>query len=66
MEACVGIVNTVERGENCVPWPLVYGVGINVKTGDIFSAQVLDKGPDLALRQARLFTGSHQVKKKES
>ncbi len=35
---------------NGAPWPLVYGIGINVKTGEIFPAQFTDKGPDMDLR----------------
>lgn len=29
--ACVGELNTTIRGG--IPWPLIYGVGVNVKTG---------------------------------
>lgn len=57
--ACVGIVNTVQRGD--IPWPIVYGVGINIKTGEIFPSTVMDKGPDIPLRHARLITGSYSV-----
>lgn len=29
--ACVGQLNTTIRGG--IPWPLIYGVGVNIKTG---------------------------------
>jgi protein N-terminal asparagine amidohydrolase len=38
---CVGEVCTVRR--NGAPWPLIYGIAVNVKTGDIFPAQFTDK-----------------------
>jgi len=44
-----------------INWPIIYGVGVNIKTGEIFPANFPDKGPDLPLRMARHFTGSHQV-----
>ncbi len=40
-------------------------IGVNLKTGDIFPATYPDKGPDIPLRGARLFTGSHCVRKKQ-
>jgi len=57
LTACIGEMNTTLRGE--VPWPIMYGVGVNVKTGEIFPSTFLDKGPDIPLRHARLLTGSH-------
>ena len=53
---CVGELATVRR--NGAPWPLVYGLAVNVKTGDIFPAQFTDKGPDMDLRSAR-YSPSH-------
>ena len=44
-----------------MPWPIVYGIGINVKSGDIFPAQFTDKGPDLDIRMARTLTGGDNV-----
>ena len=35
--------------------------GVNVKTGEIFPATFPDKGPDMALRSTRQFTGNVQV-----
>jgi len=56
---CVGELCTVRR--NGAPWPLIYGLGVNVKTGDIFPAQFTDKGPDMDLRAARTLTGGEGV-----
>lgn len=58
-QACVGELNTILRGES--NWPIIYGVGVNIKTGEIFPASFPDKGPDLPLRQARNFTGGQTV-----
>lgn len=38
-----------------------YSLGVNVKTGEIFQATFPDKGPELALRSARLLTSSTHV-----
>lgn len=58
-QACVGELNTVLRGD--INWPILYGVGVNIKTGEIFPATFTDKGPDQALRHARNFTGGQTV-----
>lgn len=58
-QACVGELNTILRGET--NWPIIYGIGVNIKTGEIFPAAFTDKGPDLQLRQARNFTGGQTV-----
>lgn len=50
---CVGELNTTYRDE--VRWPILYGVAVNVKTGDIFPATFTDREPDLLLRHARNF-----------
>jgi len=57
---CVGEVCTVRR--NGTPWPLLLGVGVNVKTGkgELFPAQFTDKGPDMDLRTARVLTGGER------
>ncbi|XP_043229566.1 protein N-terminal asparagine amidohydrolase-like [Amphibalanus amphitrite] len=56
---CLGDLNTIIRaGMN---WPVVYGVGVNVETGELFPATFPDKGPEMALRSARFYTGGHQV-----
>jgi len=56
---CVGEVCTIHR--NGTPWPVIYGAGVNVKTGEIFPAQFTDKGPDMDLRNARTLTGGENV-----
>lgn len=47
-QACVGELNTTMRGDT--NWPIVYGVGVNTRTGEIFPATFPDKGPDIQLR----------------
>lgn len=59
-QACVGELNT-RNGRGDINWPIIYGVGVNIKTGEIFPASFPDKGPDLQLRQARNFTGGQTV-----
>ncbi|XP_043228377.1 protein N-terminal asparagine amidohydrolase-like [Amphibalanus amphitrite] len=55
---CLGELNTITRdGMN---WPVVYGVGVTVETGELFPASFPDKGPEMALRHARFYTGGHQ------
>lgn len=58
-QACVGELNTILRGD--INWPIIYGVGVNIRTGEIFPASFPDKGPDIPLRQARNFTGGQNV-----
>lgn len=53
--ACVGELNTIMRGN--IPWPVIYGIGVNVRTGELFPATFPDKGPDCALRTARFIAG---------
>ena len=55
---CVGELCTVRR--NNAPYPIIYGVGVNVKTGEIFPAQFTDKGPDMDIRMARILTGKKE------
>lgn len=57
--ACIGEMNTTIRGG--LAWPIIYGVGFNIKTGEIFHATFPDKGPDMALRSARQLTGSSHL-----
>ena len=56
---CIGDLCTLNR--NGVTYPIIYGVGVNVKTGDIFPAQFNEKGPDMDLRYARTLTGGDNV-----
>lgn len=57
--ACIGEMNTTIR-EN-IQWPMIYGIGVNLKTGEIFPASFPEKGPDQPLRYARHLTGVQQV-----
>ncbi|CAG0884174.1 unnamed protein product [Darwinula stevensoni] len=56
---CVGELNSTIRGG--IHWPIIYGIAVNVKTGEIFPATFPEKGPDMPLRNARHFTGGHQI-----
>lgn len=58
-QACIVDLNTIIRNDR--NWPIVYGVGVNIRTGEIFPATFPDKGPELPLRQARSFTGAQNV-----
>lgn len=41
--------------------PVVYGIGVNVKTGHVFPASFMCRGPAEELRSARTFTGGQMV-----
>ncbi|CAL1535604.1 unnamed protein product [Lymnaea stagnalis] len=56
--ACITHHNTVYR--NKIPFPVVYGLAVNVKTGELHPASFPDKGPDIPLRGARHFTGGKE------
>lgn len=58
-QACVGELNSILRGE--INWPIIYGIAVNIRTGEIYPATFPDKGPDQPLRQARNFTGGQTV-----
>ncbi|GBP15721.1 Protein N-terminal asparagine amidohydrolase [Eumeta japonica] len=53
--ACCCELNTALGGG--APAPLVTGVGVDVRAGDLFPATFPDKGPDMPLRGARCITG---------
>lgn len=53
MTACIGEHNTMYK--NHVPFPIIYGIAADVKTGQIFNAAFPDHGPDIPLRSARHF-----------
>lgn len=57
--SCTGELNTMVR--NGMNWPILYGCGVNVKTGEIFPATFPDKGPEQPLRSARHLTGGQQI-----
>ena len=56
---CIGDLCTLNR--NGIAWPIIYGIGVNVKTGEIFPAQFSEKGPDMDIRYARTLTGGDNV-----
>ncbi|XP_037621591.1 protein N-terminal asparagine amidohydrolase [Sebastes umbrosus] len=41
--------------------PVVYGMGVNVKTGEVFPSSFTHKGPAEELRSARTFTGGQMA-----
>ncbi|XP_056265851.1 protein N-terminal asparagine amidohydrolase [Pseudoliparis swirei] len=41
--------------------PVVYGIGVNVKTGEVFPSSFTYKGPAEELRSARTFTGGEMA-----
>ncbi|XP_061715596.1 protein N-terminal asparagine amidohydrolase isoform X1 [Cydia pomonella] len=53
--ACCCELNTALGGG--APAPLVTGVGVDIRQGDLFPATFPDKGPELPLRGARTITG---------
>lgn len=57
--ACICEINSRTTGG--IHCPVIYGIGVNVKTGEIFPATFPEKGPEIPLRTARHFTGTHQV-----
>ncbi|XP_038676638.1 protein N-terminal asparagine amidohydrolase [Scyliorhinus canicula] len=56
---CLTELNDVVKKN--VHWPVIYGIAINVKTGEIFHATFPDKGPDEVIRSARNFLGGSVI-----
>ncbi|XP_043945111.1 protein N-terminal asparagine amidohydrolase isoform X2 [Protopterus annectens] len=52
---CVTELNDVVK--NGIHWPIIYGIGVDVKTGEIFNASFPDRGPDEVLRSVRTSEG---------
>eukprot|EP00092_Neocalanus_flemingeri_P058476 GFUD01069687.1.p1 GENE.GFUD01069687.1~~GFUD01069687.1.p1 ORF type:complete len:338 (+),score=99.79 GFUD01069687.1:96-1109(+) len=50
--ACTGSLNTVMK--EGVPWPRLYGGGVDVSTGEVFAAKFSYHGPDPDIRSLRL------------
>jgi len=50
--ACIGTVNT--KTKDGVAWPKIYGGGVEVDTGEVFTAQFSYHGPDPDIRALRL------------
>ncbi|XP_013787100.1 protein N-terminal asparagine amidohydrolase-like [Limulus polyphemus] len=57
--ACITELNNSLRGN--INWPVIYGIGVNVKSGEIFPATFPDKGPDVPLRSTRYFTSCYDM-----
>ncbi|XP_044159736.1 protein N-terminal asparagine amidohydrolase isoform X1 [Bufo gargarizans] len=56
---CVTDIN--DKKENGIHLPVIYGIAVNVKTGEIFKAKFQDRQPDEDLRSAYIMTGGHMV-----
>ncbi|KAK3769158.1 hypothetical protein RRG08_014022 [Elysia crispata] len=56
--ACITHFNTEYR--NSVPFPIIYGVAYDVKSGKLLRATFPNKGPDMGLRGARHCTGGKE------
>jgi len=63
----MSILNTITTSSQMIDLtalsigPLVSGVGVSVKTGEVISAHFSDKGPDMDLRTARTLAGGQNV-----
>ncbi|XP_013781050.1 protein N-terminal asparagine amidohydrolase-like [Limulus polyphemus] len=51
---CVCELNNVKKRK--LNWPIIYGIGINIKNGELFPASFPDRGPAISLRSSRHFT----------
>lgn len=56
---CITEINDIVADEN--HRPVVYGIGVNVKTGEVFPSSFTHKGPAEELRSARTFTGGQMA-----
>ncbi|XP_056391886.1 protein N-terminal asparagine amidohydrolase isoform X2 [Hyla sarda] len=56
---CVTDIN--DKEENGIHLPIIYGIAVNVKTGEISKATFPDRQPDEDLRSAYILTGGHMV-----
>ncbi|XP_072275106.1 protein N-terminal asparagine amidohydrolase isoform X5 [Pyxicephalus adspersus] len=56
---CVTELN--DTMDNGIHLPIIYGLAVNVKTGEIFKAKFQDHQPDEDLRLAYTLTGGHMV-----
>lgn len=59
MTACVCEMNNCLRGNT--NWPVVYGVGVNVKNSELFPATFHDRSPAISLRSTRMYTGLQEM-----
>lgn len=58
---CVGELNTEYRED--IQWPIFYGIGVDVKNGELFPASFSGVVPDYNLRQARCVLGLNEVRR---
>ncbi|KAG9477069.1 protein N-terminal asparagine amidohydrolase [Eleutherodactylus coqui] len=56
---CVTDINN--KKENGIHLPIIYGIAVNVKTGEISKAKFPDRQPDEDLRSAYILTGGSMV-----
>ncbi|XP_030066946.1 protein N-terminal asparagine amidohydrolase isoform X2 [Microcaecilia unicolor] len=56
---CVTELNDMVK--NGIHIPIIYGIAVNVKTAEIFSATFQDQGPDEDIRSARSLTGGAMI-----
>ncbi|KAM3916099.1 protein N-terminal asparagine amidohydrolase [Leptodactylus fuscus] len=56
---CVTDIN--DKKENGIHLPIIYGIAVNVKTGEIYNAKFPDRQPDEDLRSAYILTGGNMV-----
>lgn len=61
--ACIGASNTSQdfQGRRGVTGPVHTGAAVDAATGDFYPCSFEDKGPELALRGARCFTGAPEL-----
>ncbi|XP_033125713.1 protein N-terminal asparagine amidohydrolase-like [Anneissia japonica] len=59
MTACMSDFNDVVK--NGIHWPVIYGIGVDLKNGTIFPATFSDKGPDMTLRSTKTFVGDKDM-----
>ncbi|XP_072168214.1 protein N-terminal asparagine amidohydrolase-like [Diadema setosum] len=58
--ACMSDLNDAVK--NDTHWPTVYGIAVDVRSGEIFPATFSDKGPDQALRSVYTLFGEHDIR----
>ncbi|XP_029432041.1 protein N-terminal asparagine amidohydrolase [Rhinatrema bivittatum] len=56
---CVTELNDMVK--NGFHFPVIYGIGVNVRTAEIFSASIQDHGPDENIRSARMLAGGAMI-----
>ncbi|OCT64075.1 N-terminal asparagine amidase L homeolog isoform X1 [Xenopus laevis] len=59
LTCCVSELN--DKEEDGIHYPIIYGIAVNVKTGQIFKATLQNRGPDEDLRSAYILTGGMMV-----